>query len=157
MKYVAFIRGVGPENPNMHGSKLKRFFEGLGFHNVQTVIASGNVIFESEESGNTILEKRIEDNLPKKLHFSRAVIVRNDKYLQNLYRSDPFNGKEDAPNSRLNVTFLKKGGEVFSVIDPESKKTPQVMRELEKDNGKQITMRTWKTIGKIIKRMQENH
>jgi|GEM_PF-2527048 len=76
MKYVAFIRGVGPENPNMHGDKLTQFFEELGFSNVQTVISS--------------------------------------------------------------------------VINPEIKRTPQIMRQLEKEYGKEITMRIWKTIGKII-------
>ncbi len=40
MKYVAFIRGVGPENPNMHGAKLKWFFEELGFKKVQTVLSN---------------------------------------------------------------------------------------------------------------------
>lgn len=153
MKYIAFIRGVGPENPNMHGSKLKSFFEELGLKNVQTVISSGNVIFESEELDQIDLEKLIEDNLPKKLNFSRAVIIRNYNQLQNLFHSDPFQGKEDTPNSRLNVTFLKNGGEIFSIIDPDSKKTPEVMRQIEKENGKQITMRTWKTIRKIIKRI----
>jgi hypothetical protein len=43
MRYVALLRGIMPTNPNMKGEKLKAVFEGLGFSNVHTVIASGNV------------------------------------------------------------------------------------------------------------------
>lgn len=154
MKYVAFIRGVGPENPNMHGAKLKWFFEELGFKNVQTVIASGNVIFESDSRNKKSLEDLIEKKLPKLLGFNKATIVRSHEELKKIFISDPFNGTEDTPNSRLNVTFLKNGKEIFSIIDPESTKTPEIMRRLEKENGKDITMRTWKTIGRILKRME---
>jgi uncharacterized protein (DUF1697 family) len=154
MKYAAFIRGVGPENPNMHGAKLKWFFEELGFKNVQTVISSGNVIFESDNLDQSFLEKYIEENLPKKLNFSRAVIIRNHDQLKKLFNSEPFNKTEDKPNSRLNVTFLKKGGEVFSIINPEVIGTTKIMSKLEKEHGKDITMRTWKTIGRILKKMK---
>ncbi len=39
MKYVALMKGIMPGNPNMHGSALKKFFEGLGFKNVRPVIS----------------------------------------------------------------------------------------------------------------------
>jgi uncharacterized protein (DUF1697 family) len=152
---MAFIRGVGPENPNMHGAKLKEFFEGLGFTNVGTVISSGNVIFESEKKNQKDLEKFIQDNLPLKLGFSRAVIIRDHDYLNKIFNSDPFNKRQDLPSSRLNVSFIKKGGEVYSIINPNAQGTPAIMRNLEKQHGKDITMRTWKTIGRILKRMEE--
>lgn len=45
--YVAFLRGI---NVGGHAvirmSELQRAFEGLGFENVRTVLASGNVIFD---------------------------------------------------------------------------------------------------------------
>jgi len=154
MKYAAFIRGVGPENPNMHQDKFKTFFEGLGFSNVQAVISSGNVIFETGENDQKYLEKFIEENLPIKLGFSRAVIIRSKDYLKNLVSLDPFNGIADSPATKLNITFFKKGGEVFSIINPQIKDTTKVMQELEKQYGKDITMRTLGTIGKILKRME---
>ena len=142
MKYVAFIRGVGPENPNMHQEKLVWFFESLGFTNVYGIISSGNVVFETDKKGDVALEKFIEENLPLKLGFSRAVIIRSQNELQNLVNSDPFKGVKDSPTSKLNVTFLKKGGEVFTIINPDIKGTTKVMYELEKQYGKDITTRT---------------
>jgi uncharacterized protein (DUF1697 family) len=47
MKYVALLRGIGPSNPNMRNEKLRGVFEKLGFDNVQTVISSGNVLFQT--------------------------------------------------------------------------------------------------------------
>lgn len=155
MKYAAFIRGVGPENPNMHGAKLKEFFEKLGYTDVVPVQSSGNVIFTSDIQDRVQVEERIEAHLPKILGFSRATIVRSYDELKRMYGQDPFGGAEDLPTSRLNVTFLKNGKEVFSVIDTVNVGTVKVMASLEKEHGKQITTRTWKTIGRIIKRMEE--
>ena len=50
-KYIAFLRGIGPGNPNMRNEKLRGAFEELGFKNVQSVISSGNVIFDSPAGG----------------------------------------------------------------------------------------------------------
>ncbi len=55
VRYVALLRGMGPANPNMRGEKLRKVFEGLGFENVRTVLASGNVLFESRS--RSLLER----------------------------------------------------------------------------------------------------
>ncbi|HET9946478.1 MAG TPA: DUF1697 domain-containing protein [Patescibacteria group bacterium] len=154
MKQVAFIRGIGPENPNMHGAKLKEFFEKLGFKNVKTLLSSGNVLFESEKVNRSLLESLIEENLPKMLGFSRITIVRSYDDLKKIVTSDPFKGVEDAPTSRLNVTFLKKGGEIFTVIDTINTGTTKIMSDLEKKYGKDITTRTLKTVTRVIKKME---
>ncbi|HYM65077.1 MAG TPA: DUF1697 domain-containing protein [Candidatus Sulfotelmatobacter sp.] len=154
MKYAAFIRGVGPENPNMHGAKLKEFFEDLGFTNVHAVISSGNVVFETDKKGDINLEKFIEENLPIKLGFTRAVIIRSQNELKDLVKADHFKGVKDSPTSKLNITFLKKGGEVFTIINPEVKGTTKVMYDLEKQYGKDVTTRTLGTIEKILKKME---
>lgn len=154
MKYAAFIRGIGPGNPNMHGNKLKDFFEKLGFQNVKTLLSSGNVIFDSREQNKKVLEKNIEEKLPKILKFSRSTIIRSHDELKKIFDSDPFKGKQDLPTSRFNVTFLKKGGEIFSVIDTVNTGTVKIMAALEKKYGKEITTRTWKTVEKVIKKMK---
>lgn len=155
MKYIAFIRGVGPENPNMHGDKLKEFFEKLGFKNVATLLSSGNVVFESDQRNKHLLESRIEENLPKMLGFSRIAIIRSYDDLRKIIISDPFKKVEDTPTSRLNITFLKTGGEIFSIIDTVNTGTVKIMADLEKKHGKDITTRTLKTVTRIIKKMEE--
>lgn len=155
MQYIALIRGIGPENPNMHGHKLKEFFEKLGFSHVTTLLSSGNVLFESNEKNKKLLENRIEEHLPTMLGFKKTVIVRSYDELKRIISSDVFHGKEDIPTSRFNVTFLKNGKEEFSSIDTVNTGTVKVMAQLEKKHGKEITTRTWKTVGRIIKKMEE--
>ncbi|HLD93438.1 MAG TPA: DUF1697 domain-containing protein [Anaerolineales bacterium] len=149
-KYAALLRGISPLNPNMRNEKLRRVFENLGFRNVRTVISSGNVLFESHMKSRKALESKIEKAIDEQLGFKSSTIIRSQGQFNRLIEKDPFEGKPDVPESRLNVTFLKRGGEVFSAIDTTSTGTPNVMLQIEKEHGKEITTRTWKTVGRIM-------
>ena len=45
-RYVALIRGINLGGHTVKMDRLKKLFEELGFKNVETFIASGNVVFE---------------------------------------------------------------------------------------------------------------
>jgi uncharacterized protein (DUF1697 family) len=176
-KYVALLRGILPMNPNMRNEKLRHFFEELGFTNVQTVIASGNVIFESGSKSAAALEAAIEKALPLKLGFRSITIIRSQDQLRKLINRNPFKGIEDTQKFRLNVTFLKYplttkfkfpyvpqnksykligayDRAICSVIDLTGDRTPDFMSWLEKQFGKEITTRTWKTVHRIVKKLE---
>jgi uncharacterized protein (DUF1697 family) len=176
-RYVALLRGIAPTNPNMRNDKLRGLFEKLGFANVRTVISSGNVIFDSPSRSVRKLEERIEKALPEELGFNSTTILWSRGQLQKLVEQNPFNGMEHSQRSSLNVTFLKKktrlalefpyqveerdytllgvyDGAICSVIDLTSSKTPDLMLWLEKQFGKEITTRTWKTVERIRKAME---
>jgi uncharacterized protein (DUF1697 family) len=175
-KYVALLRGIAPMNPNMRNDKLRGVFENLGFENVKTVISSGNVIFDSPSRSVKKLEDTIERALPEQLGFRSTTIIRSQKQLQQLLDQNPFQGMVHSQTSSLNVTFLKQkrkagmkfphkvkdrdyellgmyDGAICSVIDLTSSKTPDLMVWLEKQFGKEITTRTWKTVERILKAM----
>ena len=175
-KYVALLRGITPTNPNMRNDKLRGVFEKLGFENIKTVISSGNVVFESPSRSVRELEDRIENAFPEELGFNSTTIIRSQKQVQQLVDKNPFQGMEHSQTSSLNVTFLKQkrkidikfpynvenrdytllgmyDGAICSVIDLTSAKTPDLMIWLEKQFGKEITTRTWKTVERILKAM----
>ena len=177
--FVALLRGVGPSNPNMRNENLRRVFEGLGFLNVRTVISSGNVLFEAKSSNIKELELLIERTLSEQLDFRSTTIIRSKEQWADLFNSNPFGDIRDTPKSRLNVTFLKNkpetdlefpyheesggfvvlgifDGAICSIVDLERSKTPHLMSWLEKEFGKEITTRTWKTVGRIVKKLSEN-
>ena len=155
MRYVALIRGVGPGNPNMTGEKLKGAFEALGFKSVHTVIASGNVVFESPSKNIPELETKIEKGLEKQLKFSRAVLVRSHDELKKLVQKNPFKGIKDERPNYLIVTFFKHPRkELCSAIDMSATDGPKMMQGLEKKHGKDITTRTWKTVHRILTKME---
>ena len=175
-KYIALIRGIGPGDPRKTNDKLRGVLESLGLSKVQSVISSGNIIFESDEEDVNKLEKMIEEAWPKSLGFEASTIVRSQAQLQNIVDSDPFDGGQHSSSSYQLVTFFKRPNKpsfelpyqpegkpyivvghadnvLFTVTDTTKIKTPDVMVWLEKQFGKDITSRTLLTIGRILKKM----
>jgi uncharacterized protein (DUF1697 family) len=108
MKYAALLRGIGPSNPNLRNERLRGVFEKLGYQNVQTVISSGNVLFESPSRDVKALEAAIEEAIQSQLGFTSTTIIRSHQQLRRLVAGNPFEGIEDTSTSRFNVTFLKE-------------------------------------------------
>jgi uncharacterized protein (DUF1697 family) len=136
---------------------LKRAFEQLGLKQVKTVLASGNVLFESAESDPGTLCRKIETGLEKSLGHPVDVVLRSITQLEKLEKSDPFKGVTITPATRLWVTLLKvkhKGKtEVFTVfqVTTHLRAGMDAMDHLDKTYGKNITTRSWNTIGRILK------
>lgn len=179
--YVAMLRGIGPGNPNMTKASFTAFFEALGFTNVQVVLASGNIIFESPNSDEEALATQIEAAMPQKLGFSRSVVIRSQSTLQRLMDQDPFRGTEQDHNKAVYhlITFFRRpptsspklpvtpahkpftvlgqiDNAIYGSVDLTSGKTPDYMTWLEKQYGKDITSRTPKTIRLILSRMDKS-
>ncbi len=86
---------------------LRRVFESLGFKHVQTVISSGNVLFETDSADVSSLERRIEQALEKERGHRSSVNIRTKEELEALVASDPFRDVVITPKTRQYVTFLK--------------------------------------------------
>ena len=77
-KYIAFLRAINVGGHNVKMDELRTLFEDLGLLNVETFIASGNVIFESKTGNIKTLENKIEDHLQKSLGYEVATFIRTD-------------------------------------------------------------------------------
>jgi uncharacterized protein (DUF1697 family) len=172
-RYIAFLRGINNGgNQTVRMEVLRKTFEDLGFENVRTALASGNVLFETNTSDEKILEHEIEKVLPGVIGFRNIVIIRAMKDIQHLASLHPFGGFTPNPNNKFYVTFLQGTPEtkltfpvtgkgytmiglfndvVCSVVDLSSAKTPDLMRVLDKEFGKGNTTRSWNTIERILK------
>jgi hypothetical protein len=70
---------------------------------------------------------------------------------------DPFKGIIDEKPNYPVVTFFKdRRPELSTVIDLDERATPDFMRVLEKEHGKEMTTRTWKTVARILKKMDSD-
>src|SRR4051812_8466495 len=87
-RYIAFLRGISPTNATM--SDLKRCFEAAGFTNVKTVLATGNVAFDSKLRATASIERAIEKAMAKELQRTFYTIVRSLDALRELIESDPY-------------------------------------------------------------------
>ena len=167
---VAFLRGI-----NVGGRKkvpmavLKKAFEAMGFKDVRTVLASGNVIFEAPGK-DPHLHLAISRGLEKAFGFPITVVLRRAKELRAIVASEPFKGVPSGPDVRLYVTFLAQAkpglsglrhsssakdvrivrvapGEIFSVVSlSQGVGTPDLMAFLEKAVGHEVTTRNWQTV-----------
>jgi len=173
--YAAFLRGI-----NVGGHKLvkmddlKKALESLGFTNVQTILASGNAVFQAPPMSASALTTRLEEKLKKTFGFEISVLIRSIKELQQLDKAKPFAGIKVTPRTRLFVTFLTEkparslktpyiapGGnfkilrvsksEVCSVLTITNlRRGMQFMAFLDKEFGRLITTRSWSTVTRIL-------
>jgi uncharacterized protein (DUF1697 family) len=173
VRYVAFLRGINLGKRRVSKEKLAEVFGELGFENVKTLIASGNVVFDAENQADSTLTKTIQDGLQAALGFKVDTMIRSMAEVEALLDSEPFAGIEVTKQTRLYVTLLaaktasilklphvEKDGalqilsrtdrEVFAVVTvSEGRGTVDAMGLIEKEYGKAATTRNWNTIQKL--------
>ena len=104
-RFVAFLRAINVGGHTVKMDRLRALFESLDFENVETFIASGNVVFESAAKGDAVLEARIEKHLAKGLGYEVGTFVRSGEEVAAVAKQQPF----DAPaGASLFVMFLKE-------------------------------------------------
>ncbi len=104
--YVAFLRGINVGGHTVKMAELKKAFEALGFRNVRTILASGNVVFDAAGPEKKALARKIEEALEKRWGFAIPVVLRAADELRALVAGDPFKGIVVTPETRLYITFL---------------------------------------------------
>src|SRR6476619_1760790 len=106
IRYVALLRGINVGGHRMiKKDELQAIFEGCGFSEVKTVLASGNVVFSSDLVEEAAIQERIETALHDALGYVVNGMVRTIAYLQDLIAIDPF-GKVGPGDGHNYITFL---------------------------------------------------
>jgi len=106
-RYIAFLRAINVGGHIVKMGHLRKLFSSLGFSNVETFIASGNVIFESPAKNAQTLEKKIEGHLQKSLGYEVATFIRSASELAAIAKYKPFRPSElDAEGTSLYIAFL---------------------------------------------------
>ncbi|NUO79794.1 DUF1697 domain-containing protein, partial [candidate division KSB1 bacterium] len=93
-QYLAFLRAINVGGHTVKMDQLRRLFEALGFANVETFIASGNVIFTSPSKSTKALEKKIEKHLHESLGYEVATFIRTTAELAVVAQYKPFSATE---------------------------------------------------------------
>jgi uncharacterized protein (DUF1697 family) len=117
-RLFAFLRAINVGGRNIAMAELRRVFEGLGLKEVETFIASGNLIFLSNSTDVPALEARIERGLLKALGYQVKTFVRTESELAAIAAHHPFKGARLESALALNVAFLSgpPDGETTRVI-----------------------------------------
>lgn len=108
-KYVAFLRAINVGGHIVKMDHLRKLFEALGFTNVETFIASGNVIFDTKSKDTKALEEKIETHLQKVLGYEVVTFVRTLAEVTNIATYKPFSSaKLKGEGTGVHVGFLKQ-------------------------------------------------
>ena len=107
MRVVALLRAINVGGHTVKMDRLRALFEELGLKNVETFIASGNVLFDAPSTDTTKLERRIEQHLQKALGYEVSTYVRPVASLAAVATDHPF-GSHEADGHSLSIGFLKE-------------------------------------------------
>jgi len=114
-RYVAFLRAINVGGHVVSMTALRRHFEELDCSEVETVIASGNVVFGSPSRSAAVLEKRIAAHLEARLGYAVATFLRTPAELASIAAHRPF-ARSDAerPGHSLFVAFHGRAADAAS-------------------------------------------
>jgi len=105
-RFIAFLRAINVGGHTVKMDALRQLFESMGFTKVETFIASGNVVFESETKDTRELEEMIEDRLHESLGFPVVPFIRTESELAGIARYQPFPQAALDAAQALNIAFL---------------------------------------------------
>jgi uncharacterized protein (DUF1697 family) len=108
-RHVAFLRAINIGGRRASRDQLTTCLESLGFENVATFRASGNLIFDAQRESPTALTKRIDDALTESLGYDVRAFLRTAAQVRAIASHDPFPPEvRQASTGRLQVALLAK-------------------------------------------------
>lgn len=166
--FVVLIRGINVGGNNLiKMEELSKSLQKASFSNIKTILASGNIILDSNESDESLIAKKIQAIIKKDFDLSVPTLVfSSDEFLKIVSGLPPSSKSLNASeyvtflNQNLNSSSLKIPDPNFSIlkisdravycsVSKDSKKTIDLMKFLESKFGKEITTRNLNTAQKL--------
>jgi len=106
-RFIALLRAINVGGHTVKMDRLRKLFEDCGFSDVETFIASGNVIFDAESENAQALEIRIGDYLEESLGYEVTTFIRTPSDLADIATYEPFpDSQAETEGTTLYVSFL---------------------------------------------------
>ncbi len=109
LRYTAFLRAINVGGRVVKMDRLRTLFESLGLANVETFIASGNVLFDTPAANvsSGMLAQKIERELYRALGYEVATFLRTGPELAAVAAHRPFDAPDPLPAGHsLLIGFL---------------------------------------------------
>jgi uncharacterized protein (DUF1697 family) len=106
-RYAAFLRGVNVGGVNLKMAEVAKAFEEAGFTNVRTILASGNVLFESS-SGVDAVRKKAENALRDEFGYDAWVLTYDIETVRAVSDAYPFEREVEGHHSYVTFVTDKK-------------------------------------------------
>jgi uncharacterized protein (DUF1697 family) len=97
MRYIALLRAVNVGGRKVTMKELKEAASSLGYENCQTLLASGNLVFDARKTPDAKLEAALEAAIGKTFGLFSEVMIRNPAEWDAILAANPFpkKAKED--------------------------------------------------------------
>ena len=106
---IALLRAINVGGRNLVTmADLRQLLEALRFTRVQSLLQSGNLIFQSDRRSAATLERLLEAETEKRLGIAIDYLVRSAAEWQAIVARNPFPGEAERDPGRLVVVLLKK-------------------------------------------------
>jgi uncharacterized protein (DUF1697 family) len=122
-RHVALLRGVNVNGIAIKSAELKALFaDELGFGAVRTVLASGNVLFDTGETDAAALRTRIEQALRKRFGYDAWIVLLTQKQVAAMAKAYPFERIDDERHPYIvfgsDAAMLDEVIEKAGAVDP---------------------------------------
>jgi len=177
-RYFCFLRAINVGGHTVTMPTLKKLFEAMDFRNVETFIASGNVIFETSKRDPRKVEELISANLHKALGYEVHSFVRTRDQLAavDAFRPFPHDKIENAlayhvgfgtgpygAVHKKNVAglqtatddILAEGHEIYWACATRSSDSKVTGAAIEKALGGRTTLRNINTVRRLLAKYPE--
>lgn len=107
-RYVAFFSAINVGANRIVMADLRWAFEREGLANVETVVASGNVLFDFDDRPSEGLEDLLGHMMAERFDIASFAAVRTRAEVAGAIAANPFagQGEDDGADSRVHVHFL---------------------------------------------------
>ena len=107
-RYVALLRAINLAGRNkVRMADLRELFEALGFHDVRTLLQSGNVVFTGTSRSTARLEAMLEAEAAGRLGLTVDFFVRKATAWEDVRQANPFPMEAERDPAKLLVMLLK--------------------------------------------------
>jgi uncharacterized protein (DUF1697 family) len=143
-RYAALLRAINVGGHVVKMSELCALFERAKLSNVRSVIASGNVLFDTRATDIAAIERRIEGTLRAALGYDVDTYVRSPEELDAIVAHEPFDASDPVlERDTVQVVFTR------STIDAAARERIAALRTWYDDFAVFGRELFWRTRGRI--------
>ena len=107
-RYVAFLRGMNLGGRRIKNDELCAEFVDIGFANVAAFLASGNIVFDTDEESRDLIVAAIQEGLRRGLGYEVPTLLRSAEEVVAIAAHGPFRGERGALGGKPQVMLLPK-------------------------------------------------
>ena len=176
MQCAAFLKAINVGGHVVKMDRLRAIFAELGYANAETVIASGNVLFETRARDMAPVERKLAAGLEAALGYAVPTFVRTASEVATIAEATPFPRKAMDNAFVVNVGFLDQplgrdaaatmrrlttendefhteGREFWWLCHTRQSESPFFKVRFEKAFGADVTFRNLNTVRRMAERM----